>query len=289
VTPGSIRHTSLYQRFIPTGASARALVWRYSPDFRRPRHFHDEPELNLIVSGSATFGIGDTVVTANQGQILGFPAGQDHELIQASADLQLYAIGMDASFSTQVLGADRHSVTTPFHISVASRNLEALLARCAAIVDRRAVDQPAAEVWEQINWLRQRQLGSASGGMHVLTRRALSTISDAPELDRELLARRMRASPSEVSRYFHRDVGMTLGRYRTRLRLLRFIRLADALPRNLRAAAEGAGFGSYSQCHRAFQAELGCAPRRFFASGVRQRMESTYVPKPIPSRATRGA
>jgi AraC-like DNA-binding protein/quercetin dioxygenase-like cupin family protein len=281
VTPGSMRHTSLYQRFIPTGAPARALVWRYSPDFRRPRHFHDEPELNLIVAGSATFGIGDTVVTASQGQILGFPAGQDHELIAASTDLRLYAIGMDPSFSTQVLGADRYSVTTPFHISVAPRELKPLLTRCASIVDRRLVDQPAAEVWEQINWLRQKQSGAASGSMHVLTRRALSAISDAPDLARELLAQQMRASPSEISRYFHRDVGMTLARYRTRLRLLRFIRLADDPPRNLRAAALGAGFGSYSQCHRAFQAELGCAPRRFFfGSGVRQQMQSAYVPRP---------
>jgi AraC-like DNA-binding protein len=275
-----MRHPSLYQRFIPTGVPARALVWRYSPDYRRPRHFHEQPELNIVVAGSATFGIGDTVVTLREGQILGFPAGQDHELLEASADLRLYAVGMDPSFSHEILGADRDSITTPLQLSVQPQQLKPLLVRCAAIVDRRSVDQAAAEVWEQINWLRKRQSGSASN-MHVLTRRTLSAIADAPELDRELLARQARANPSEVSRYFHRDVGMTLARYRARLRLLRFIRFAGEEPSDLQAAASSAGFGSYSQCHRVFQAELGCAPRSFFSAGVRQSMEAAYLPKPI--------
>ena len=269
---------SLYQSFVPTGAPARALVWKYSPEYCRPRHFHDEPELNLIVAGSATFGVGEAVVKAEQGQLLGFPAGQDHVLLDASSDLRLYAIGMDPSFSSEVLGADRHGITAPLHISLATRNFKALVARSSAVVDRRFVDQQVAEIWEQANWLRQKRVGGPSGAMHVLTRRTLSALSDAPDRDREFLARQMRASPSEISRYFRRDVGMTLARYRTRLRLLRFIRLADDRAGDLRAAALNAGFGSYSQCHRVFQAELGCAPRAFFVSGIRQRMQLAYIP-----------
>src|SRR5689334_14955077 len=61
-----------YQSF-PMLGRARAQVWSYSPEFRRPRHFHAELELNVIVNGSATFGVGDAVVTARAGDLLGFP------------------------------------------------------------------------------------------------------------------------------------------------------------------------------------------------------------------------
>lgn len=41
--------------------------------------------------------------------------------------------------------------------------------------------------------------------------------------------------------------------------------------------AIAAGFGSYSQGHRIFQSELGCAPRRFFLAGERERMQQAYT------------
>jgi AraC-like DNA-binding protein len=112
--------------------------------------------------------------------------------------------------------------------------------------------------------------------MHVLTRRTLDLMHERPDISLDGLAQRLRAAPSEVSRYFHRDVGMRLVRYRTRLRLLRFIRLADSGTHSLMVSATEAGFGSYSQCHRLFHSELGCAPREFFTGGVRQRMNATY-------------
>jgi hypothetical protein len=49
---------SLYQSFLSALGRARGIVWKYSPEFRRPRHFHAEPEINVIVAGAATFGLG---------------------------------------------------------------------------------------------------------------------------------------------------------------------------------------------------------------------------------------
>jgi len=52
----------------------------------------------------------------------------------------------------------------------------------------------------------------------------------------------------------------------------------NSTPEILRtAAASDAGFGSYSQCHRAFHAEFGCAPTTFFRSEIRERMQLTYA------------
>lgn len=245
---------------------------------RRPRHFHAEPELNLIVAGTATFGIGESVVRASAGELLGFPPGQDHLLLETSPDLYLFAIGMEPKFSSTVLRRERDSVTLPLHIRLGAGDMRALVARSAAIVDQCGVDQESAELWEHASWLRQRNAGRINDATHVLTRRTLSLMADEPDIDRELLARKLRASPFAISRYFHHDVGMTLVQYRTRLRLMRFIRLMDEGKENLTSAARTAGFGSYSQCHRVFQAELGCAPRQFFQSGVRQQMQQTYEP-----------
>ncbi|MEO8183362.1 MAG: helix-turn-helix domain-containing protein [Deltaproteobacteria bacterium] len=71
--------------------------------------------------------------------------------------------------------------------------------------------------------------------------------------------------------------GLTLTDYRTRLRLLAFIRSVDA-GRTLLAAALQAGFGSYSQCHRTFSQTFGCTPRRFFGSQLRAEMRDAFSP-----------
>lgn len=270
----------LHQSFLPPQSGAKALVWKYTPVNwgRRPRHFHAEPEMNLIVRGSAVFGIGRTLVQAAQGDLLSFPPGQDHVLLEASPDLYLYAFGLEPDYSSQVLAAEQESVALPFRLRLTGSDFEALAARAERIVDRDGVDVPGAELWDHAHWLRRRYSSREGQAMHVLTRRALSALSGAPDLGLTELSKQLRASPSEVSRYFHRDVGIKLVQYRARLRLLRFIALVDSGHDNLLSSAERSGFGSYSQCHRTFQAELGCGPREFLASGQRQRMQAAYDP-----------
>jgi len=106
--------------------------------------------------------------------------------------------------------------------------------------------------------------------------RTLQLLEAAPELGLEALAGQLRANATELSRHFHRDLGMTLVRYRTRLRLLRFIRAVDSGAGDLMTAAMAAGFGSYSQCHRTVHAELGCAPRQYFGSELREQIQLAY-------------
>ena len=268
----------IHQRFLPAQGRWQAFVWKYSPVNwgRRPRHFHIEPEFNLIASGRATFGIGDAVVTVSAGDLLGFPPAQDHVLIEASPDLYLFAIGMEPSFSSDVLRAQPDDVLQPIRVHLAPDDFRALVGRASAMVDREGVEQPCAELWEQAHWLGRRR--TARPAMHVLTRRSLSVVNRAPDLELQALAARLKTAESEISRYFHRDVGMTFARYRARFRLLRLIGLMDAGGGTLRSAAQASGFGSYSQCHRIFQAELGCSPRQFFHEGLREQMQQAYDP-----------
>ena len=69
----------IHQGFLPANGQSRAFVWKYTPVNwgRRPRHFHIEPEFNLIVSGRARFGIGETIVEANRHDLIAFPPGQE--------------------------------------------------------------------------------------------------------------------------------------------------------------------------------------------------------------------
>ena len=270
---------AIHQAFLPLRDCSHSHVWKFSWEYggRRPLHFHAEPELNLIADGTATFRVGESVVTANRGDLLAFPPGQEHALLETSPDVYLFAIGAHPGFSSQVLRSESDSVAFPFQIRLAPSDFDALRARCAMLVDRAAVDPSIAELWEHAHWLRHRYIGRHNS-MHVFTRRVLALVSEHPDLACERIAQAARASLCEASRYFHRDVGLTLVKYRARLRLLRYIGLVDQGNNNLMESAKAAGFGSYSQCHRVFQAELGCSPRQYFQVGVREQMQAAYVP-----------
>jgi mannose-6-phosphate isomerase-like protein (cupin superfamily) len=191
------------QAFLPTAGHSRAFVWRYSPVNwgRRPRHFHAEPELNLIVSGQATFGIGEAVVAVWQGDLLGFPPAQDHVLLEASPDLYLFAIGVAPSLSSDILRTEPDDVLLPTRLGLTPDDFRSLVSRASSIVDKEGVEQPCAELWEQAHWLWRRGSSRPLAAVHVLTRRALSAVNHAPDLELQSLSHRLKTADSEISRY----------------------------------------------------------------------------------------
>jgi AraC-like DNA-binding protein len=265
---------ALYQPF-PLPGTARGHIWHHVPETRRPRHFHTEPELNLVTAGSGTFGAGDSTIHVAAGDLLWWSPGQDHVLLDASPDLDLYVIGLTPELSARVL-AERN---LPAHggatrTRLAQGPLLALRAVCTTPVgaDPTRVERHIGDLWRDAHDHRLKTLDK-----HAVTIRALVSLTERPELGRDDVALATRAHPTDVSRYFHKDVGLTLTEYRTRLRLLRFIDLAGRREANLLAAALDAGFGSYSQCHRAFRETLGCSPRQFFGTDVRARMQEAFA------------
>jgi AraC-like DNA-binding protein len=265
---------ALYQPF-PLPNAARAHVWHHIPETRRPRHFHVEPELNLIAAGNGAFGVGDSAISVAAGDLLWWSPGQDHVLLDASPDFDLYVIGLTPELSARVLGQEN----LPAHAGARRVRLDdgalfKLRALCAAPLgtDPGAVERHVGDLWRDAHTFRLPTVGK-----HALTSRAMVSLMERPELRRDDVALAARGHPSDVSRHFHKDVGLTLTEYRTRLRLLRFIQLADAARSNLLAAALDAGFGSYSQCHRAFRDTLGCGPRAYFQMGLRGQMENALL------------
>jgi AraC-like DNA-binding protein len=267
---------ALYQPF-PIPSAARGHVWHHLPSTRRPRHFHAEPELNLIAAGRAAFGFGESTISVCAGDLLWWPPGQDHVLLDATPDLDLYVIGVTPAFSEHVLAESVFGASSgAARLRLDDATLTSLRAACAGQTaggDTAAVERHVGDIWREAHRLRARTLDQ-----HPLTARALSSLLGRPDLNRGELARVIHANASELSRYFHRDTGLTLVAYRTRLRLIRFIQLIEGGDCSFLTAAIDAGFGSYSQCHRAFQRAFGCPPRIFFGTGISEEMKGRFAP-----------
>jgi AraC-like DNA-binding protein len=267
---------AFYQPF-PMATQARAHIWHHAPATRRPRHFHAEPELNLVTGGSATFGMGEKVLPVARGDLLWWPPGQDHVLLDASPDFDLFVIGVTPDFSLRVLADTPDAACVgPIQIRLPLTALAELEETCVApgsTIDVPAIEHKVGDLWRKAHALRR-----GAEAMHAVTRRTMRSLYQRPELGRAEIARLVRAYPTEISRHFHDDMGVTLSGLRSRLRLLRFIQSVDDGAPSLLSAALGAGFGSYSQCHRVFHQTIGCTPRSFFETSLRHQIESSFAP-----------
>lgn len=268
--------SAAYQPF-PMLPGARGQVWRYKGAYRRPRHFHHEPELNLVAAGTAAVGVGEAVVEVQAGDLICFAPGQDHVLLRASPELVLFAVGCrpDVRVAAKADAGDPAGMVLPMRVHLFEHEAAPLVALAAELAGRPATPEQLSTFWAVAQ---QARVAAASGSpLHALTRRALAALAAHPDLDRRGLARLGGTGPTEIGRHFRRDLGLTLVDYRTRLRLLRFIAQVDRGGGDLLDAALEAGFGSYSQLHRTFRAALGCCPSRFFGQ-VRVRMEEEFEP-----------
>jgi len=251
----------------------RAQLWRHHPRFRRPRHFHAEPELNVVLSGRASFGIGDATLTAIAGDLLLFPAGQDHVLLDATEDFDLFVMALTPELVTR---ARLQPIAAMRSFRVAEPQSKTLVATLAALPELRddaAAEEHVVEAFRVA--LRHAEKADA------LSRRALEQLWRDRAASAADLARNMKAAPSSLSRRFHHDFGVRLVEYRARVRLMDFVqRVDDGAP--LLRAALSASFGSYAQCHRVFRRVLGCAPEDYFR-GARGELDQLTLGSPRTS------
>ncbi len=256
----------------PMERRRRAQAWRYQPQFRRPRHFHDQSELNLVTRGVGRFVVGGREITLRAGQVIGFFPGCEHELVSASEDLELFAIG----FEPDLLLAYHRECGEALSFgggptTVAPGNLCRIRELCLSVDESR--DRLALE---------SQLLSVAASVAHKpcdmpLGWRAAVAVATEPEWTREQLTRMLRSNRGDVSRAIHRDVGTTLPALKNRIRVLDFVRRLDA-GLSMATAARLAGFGSYSQCHRAFVQLLGLSPREFMRPTIRNEFAHRFEP-----------
>ncbi|WP_437615651.1 AraC family ligand binding domain-containing protein [Sorangium sp. So ce834] len=264
----------LWQSF-PMPKGRRAQAWRYHPVYRRPAHFHDEPEFNLVVRGTATFRVGHRRVPMGRGSLSWYPPGLDHYLEDASPDLELYVVG----FRPELIDAfAREHGCAPSFSRPHQRLDQATLSACADAMAQvpSSRDDPAVEgrllellaVLAQMTPPPQMSLGH----------RAAALLVEAPSLRRDELTRRLASNRGDVSRKFRRDQGLSLTEYKNRLQTLKLLDLLEQGSSHLTHAALEAGFGSYSRCHQVIRELLGMAPSALLDPGTRKRLADRLEP-----------
>jgi AraC-like DNA-binding protein len=118
-----------------------------------------------------------------------------------------------------------------------------------------------------------------AAGHSPVVHRVLEALGEQPKVSAQRLARDLGISSGHLARLFRTEMGISLVEYRNRLRIERFLSLADRSGGNLLDAALEAGFGSYAQFHRVFRKLVGTTPREYVA-GVR-------IPSSLPDRRSR--
>ena len=215
--------------------------------------------MNAVVRGSAKLGIGDRTLELGPGELVLFEPGQDHALLEASDDLELFVIALRPALAERARGVRPNVLKEKILLSASE--LETLREHALALGDMRdagAVERELCGLFAS--------LGSRPGTSRASSRRAIGQLRTAPEMSGAELARHLCTAPALVSREFHSDLGLTMVEFRARLRLMRFVTLVDRGAPLTRAALD-ADFGSYAQCHRAFRRALGCSPRDYFRGG----------------------
>jgi AraC-like DNA-binding protein len=247
----------------PLPAGREAHAWHYQPAFRRPRHFHEEPEFNLVTRGDGILEIGDRSLAVRAGHLVWFPPGIEHYLAAASADFEM----LSAAFSPAIVHAfeREHSLganfARPWQVLEESqyRPQAEVLEQIRSMSDHRAAERRQLDVLRHFLLVGEPRVAS-------LSYRAASYLLTNPSASRDDLVRALHSNRGDLSRTFHRDHGVTLVQYRNIVRTLGFLRLSDKGSANLIHAAMNAGFGSYSQCHRVFSSLFGLSPREFFGT-----------------------
>lgn len=285
----------------------RGFVYLYeaerNPPVMRP-HRHPELELNVICGGWITYLIGEERRTFPVGTVAWLYPMNEHQLISRSADARYFV----AVFGKELLGeprldpiyealprsgAEEEEVLTAKlrfdDFDLLRRNLQNLaegggdpdvLNRELGFGAESDFTYRHAEP-EVLNaglsyllaWAWRATLEGARHeapvAVHASVRKAVRLLNEGQTgISVEQLARRCGASPSYLSRLFHKQVGIPLSRYRNSLRLSRFLELyGRGAERSMLEAALESGFGSYAQFYKVFSTEYGEGPSKLLHEG----------------------
>ena len=103
------------------------------------------------------------------------------------------------------------------------------------------------------------------GSLHSAVARAMALLREDSSKNLKALATETRISPSQLSRLFKRQAGVSITDFRNGLRLESFVKRSDGGRSDaMFALAKEAGFGSYAQFSRVFRRQMGCSPETYY-------------------------
>ena len=250
-------------------------VVRHTAGALRPlSHRHAELELNLVVRGAASYLMDDRRYDLTTGTVTWLFPGQEHVLVDESADHALWWAVFRPSVVARIATAPHaRPLLEPDPVGRYSRRLDPrrvqrLATLFAELHEVATVDDTLFNVGLSYllasAWRAFLDSRDVIGDLEVhpavdAVAHLLRTDSAAGDLTD--LARMVGLSPSHLSRLFSTQMGLSISRFRNQQRLDRFLRLyGHGRATTALAAAHEAGFGSYAQFHRVFRQETGHNP-----------------------------
>jgi AraC-like DNA-binding protein len=244
------------------------VVRHHVGDVRPRPHRHLELEVNLVVRGTASYLLGDRRYALTPGTLTWLFPGQEHVLVDESADHELwwavFRPALVARVATPALLADDP-------IGRFSRRLDsARVARLATLFaelrdsDDDVLVNSGLAYLLSLAWRAFLDSDDVVEGidLHPAVETIARVLRADPEAgDLATLARTAGLSPSHLSRIFKAQTGVSINTFRNQQRVQRFLALYGAGRRTTAlAAALEAGFGSYAQFHRVFRQLTGRRP-----------------------------
>jgi AraC-like DNA-binding protein len=243
---------------------------------RLASHHHDELEVNLVLTGKASYLFGTRRVPLPAGSMIWLFPKQEHVLIDWSHDFSMWVVVFKPALVERYAGWEARRVLRSldpgniFVRQVDSRRVD-LLSQVYQGADGKDHDLEFINAslgyalvasWQAYEFSRE---SLVRADVHPAVAKAARLISMADEsIELGPLASKAGLSAARLSRLFKRQTGISLTIFRQRKCLERFLRLYRSGARyTLIEAALLAGFGSYAQFHRVFCRTMGMNPSAY--------------------------
>jgi AraC-like DNA-binding protein/mannose-6-phosphate isomerase-like protein (cupin superfamily) len=290
------RRGALFQEHPLMPTTVEGAIWRYSPLYPKPVHFHAQVEFLIVLRGHAIARIGRELHRVHAGQLVWHLPGVEHELLHASSDLDLRVVHAEPDLCADVARMLRPSSGGPAAalaphdsfsgwtrelgwlasgrpvVELASADRDRLLEDCEVTSDGLLPAQSSQRLRDALaNAWRATSQHCEETRASSLVELACWLLLEQPELDRTSVCRTLDVSESYLSRRFQAEIGVSFAEQRARLRVARFVTHVTRDGKSYLDAALLAGFGSYSQLHRVFVQLVYVSPRVYFGADVRNQ------------------
>jgi len=256
-------------------------------------HWHYELEMNLVVSGSATYLLNDRKYHLRRNTMVWLFPGQEHILLDISPDYEMWLLIwspalVDRICTTPECRALTESDPAGFYSKQLNEgqltNLSEHFQRVCGFGDDRALYNAALGYTLLLAWhaFQNADDDAAGSALHPAVEVALRIMRrDSLGMPIPEIARAAGLTQSRLSKLFRSQTGMGLIEFRNVVRIEQFQRNYGTGQRiTMLQAALDAGFGSYPQFHRTFRDVIGVSPQEHY----RQRALLAEAAKQLHTR-----